>query len=201
VAVFGGGMGGLSVAHELAERGFQVTVYERKAWGGKCRSMPVPNTGSGGRQDLPAEHGFRFFPGFYQNLPDTMSRIPLPGGGKALDNLVAGKEVAAFYKGTKFTLPAAGSIEGTLSPDSLLAFLNTAINVAGTVPVWEVGYFLQKMIAFVTSGPLRRYQQWENMSFSQFVHAEKMSTPCWWRCSPAPWWRPSPTRPTPTPWA
>jgi uncharacterized protein with NAD-binding domain and iron-sulfur cluster len=175
VAVFGGGMGGLTVAHELAERGFQVTVYERKAWGGKCRSMSVPGTASGGRRDLPAEHGFRFFPGFYQNLPDTMSRIPLPGGGTAFDNLVSGKEVAAFYNGTKFTLPAAGSIEGTLSPESLLAFLNTALNVAGTVPVWEVAYFLQKMIAFVTSGPERRYKQWENMSFSQFVHSEKMS--------------------------
>ncbi|MFC5747408.1 hydroxysqualene dehydroxylase, partial [Actinomadura rugatobispora] len=175
VAVFGGGMGGLTVAHELVERGFQVTVYERKAWGGKCRSMPVPNSGSGGRQDLPAEHGFRFFPGFYQNLPETMSRIPLPGGGNAAGNLVDGKEVAAFYNGTKFTLPAAGSIEGTLSPESLLAFLNTAINVIGTVPAWEVGYFLQKMIAFVTSGPKRRLKQWENLSFAEFVNSAKMS--------------------------
>ena len=31
VAVLGGGVGGLSVAHELAERGFQVHVYERRA--------------------------------------------------------------------------------------------------------------------------------------------------------------------------
>jgi glycine/D-amino acid oxidase-like deaminating enzyme len=30
VAVFGGGVAGLSAAHELAERGFQVHVYERK---------------------------------------------------------------------------------------------------------------------------------------------------------------------------
>ncbi len=45
----------------------------------------------------------------------------------------------------------------------------------GTVPAWQVGYFLQKMIAFVTSGPLRRYQQWENMSFAEFVHSDKMS--------------------------
>ncbi|WP_344277401.1 hydroxysqualene dehydroxylase, partial [Actinomadura napierensis] len=177
VAIFGGGMGGLSTAHELAERGFDVTIYERKAWGGKCRSMPVPNTGGGGRQDLPAEHGFRFFPGFYQNLPDTMSRIPLPGGGKAFDNLVAGTEVAAFYNGTKLVLPARGTIEGTLSPDSLLAFLSTGINLLGTVQAWEAGYFLQKMIAFVTSGPLRRYNQWENMSFSEMVHAEKMDKP------------------------
>jgi len=175
VAIFGGGMGGLSTAHELAERGFQVTIYERKAWGGKCRSMPVPNTAGTGRRDLPAEHGFRFFPGFYQNLPDTMSRIPLPGGGNAAGNLTAGTEVAAFYNGTKLVLPARGTIEGTLSPDSLLTFLATGLNVLGTVPAWEVGYFLQKMIAFVTSGPLRRYKQWEDMSFAQFVHSDKMS--------------------------
>jgi glycine/D-amino acid oxidase-like deaminating enzyme len=67
----------LSAAHELAERGFDVTVYEaRETFGGKARSMPVPGSGNGGRPDLPAEHGFRFFPGFYRHLPDTMARIP-----------------------------------------------------------------------------------------------------------------------------
>jgi uncharacterized protein with NAD-binding domain and iron-sulfur cluster len=177
VAVFGGGMGGLSVAQELAERGFQVTIYERKAWGGKCRSMPFPGTASGGRQDLPAEHGFRFFPGFYQNLPDSMSRIPLPGGGTAFDNLVEGSEVAAFYRGNKYVLPARGSIIGTLSPDSLLAFLETAFGVITTVPAWEVAYFLSKMIAFVTSGPKRRLGQWEELSFAQFVNSPRMSKP------------------------
>src|SRR5215207_3917168 len=82
VAVLGGGVGGLSAAHELAERGFEVTVYEARAeLGGKARSMPVPGSGTGGRADLPAEHGFRFFPGFYRHLPDTMARIPGTGGG------------------------------------------------------------------------------------------------------------------------
>ncbi|TDC78606.1 FAD-dependent oxidoreductase [Actinomadura sp. 7K507] len=175
VAIFGGGMGGLTTAQELAERGFQVTIYERKAWGGKNRSIPVPDTGTGGRKPLPGEHGFRFFPGFYQNLPDTMSRIPVPGGGNAAQNLMDGKEVTAFYGGTKIVLPAAGSIEGTLSPESLLNWLMTGINVVGKVQLWELGYFLQKMIAFVTSGQKRRYGQWENLSFAQFVNSDKMS--------------------------
>src|SRR2546425_418490 len=69
VAVFGGGVAGLTAAHELIERGFDVTVYERRAWGGKARSTEVPGSGSGGRKPLPGEHGFRFEFGFYRNLP------------------------------------------------------------------------------------------------------------------------------------
>src|SRR5213593_4319290 len=88
VAILGGGVGGLSAAHELAERGFQVHVYERKpVLGGKARSIPVPDSGSGGRADLPGEHGFRFFPGFYKHVIDTMRRIPYGLHGNTFDNL------------------------------------------------------------------------------------------------------------------
>ena len=80
VAVLGGGVAGLTAAHELAERGFAVTVYEaRDRLGGKARSLPVPGSGTDGRGDLPAEHGFRFFPGFYRHVPDTMRRIGVEG--------------------------------------------------------------------------------------------------------------------------
>src|SRR5829696_6726206 len=80
VAVLGGGVAGLTAAHELAERGFSVTVYEaRDRLGGKARSLPVPGSGTGVRADLPAEHGFRFFPGFYKHVPDTMRRIGVDG--------------------------------------------------------------------------------------------------------------------------
>src|SRR4051794_14600985 len=57
VAVLGGGMAGLAAAHELVERGFAVHVFERKALGGKARSIPVAGTGAGGRKPLPGEHG------------------------------------------------------------------------------------------------------------------------------------------------
>ena len=53
VAVLGGGVGGLSAAHELVERGFSVTVYEKRALpGGKARSYPSPD-GLPGRARLP----------------------------------------------------------------------------------------------------------------------------------------------------
>src|SRR5215218_10486937 len=80
VAVLGGGVAGLTAAHELSDRGFDVTVYEaRDRLGGKARSLPVPGSGTGVRRDLPAEHGFRFFPGFYRHVPDTMRRVGVDG--------------------------------------------------------------------------------------------------------------------------
>ena len=77
VIILGGGIAGLSAAHELIERNFDVEVYEPLAIpGGKARSFPVPGSGKDGRKDLPGEHGFRFFPRFYRHVIDTMSRIP-----------------------------------------------------------------------------------------------------------------------------
>src|SRR5581483_6969318 len=88
IAVLGGGVAGLSAAQELAERGFSVRVYERRpGLGGKARSIPVPNSGGTGRRHLPGEHGFRFFPGFYKHVTDTMRRIPYGAGGNTFDNL------------------------------------------------------------------------------------------------------------------
>src|SRR6186997_74019 len=89
VIVIGGGVAGMSTAHELVERGFSVRVFERQSLpGGKARSVAVPGTGTDGRPDLPGEHGFRFFPRFYRHVIDTMRRIPVDGGRSAADNLV-----------------------------------------------------------------------------------------------------------------
>ena len=106
VAVLGGGVAGLTAAHELAERGFEVVVLEaRDIPGGKARSLPVPGSGTDGRADLPAEHGFRFFPGFYQHLPDTMRRIP-DGDGTVLDNLVGATRILLAQAGGRNELVA-----------------------------------------------------------------------------------------------
>jgi uncharacterized protein with NAD-binding domain and iron-sulfur cluster len=94
VAIVGGGVAGMTAAHELIDRGFDVVVLETRALaGGKARSLPVPGSGIGGRRDLPAEHGFRSFPGFYRHIPDSMSRIPFGPTNTVLDNLVGAKEI------------------------------------------------------------------------------------------------------------
>src|SRR6202042_226298 len=100
VAILGGGVGGLSAAHELIERGFAVSVFERShVFGGKARSIYVPNSGSGGRTDLPGEHGFRFFPAFYKHLPDTFKRIPFPANVSVYNNLAQATRIEVAQSG------------------------------------------------------------------------------------------------------
>ena len=99
IAILGGGVAGLSAAHELVQRGFQVSVYERKdAFGGKARSVSGQPVGGAGLGDLPGEHGFRFFPGFYRHLPDTMSRIPY-GTRTVAGNLVESTRILVARAG------------------------------------------------------------------------------------------------------
>src|SRR5215212_7765929 len=94
VIVIGGGVAGLTTAHELADRGFAVEVYEARAsFGGKARSQPVPGTGTNGRRDLPGEHGFRFYPRFYRHVTDQMTRIPV-GARTVADALKPTSEAA-----------------------------------------------------------------------------------------------------------
>ena len=45
VVVMGGGVAGMSAAHELVERGFTVEIFERsRVPGGKARSVPFTPT-------------------------------------------------------------------------------------------------------------------------------------------------------------
>jgi len=169
VLVLGGGIGGLTAAHELAERGFQVTVVEAKTrFGGKARSMPGPDRGSG--RPLPAEHGFRFFPGFYRHLTDTMGRIPYDGG-TVTDNLVE-------TSGVRQALTGGGGREVELrSPDSLGEYreLLTSLFAGSEVPADERAYFVHQLLYLLTSCEERRREEFEETTWWEFIDAESMS--------------------------
>src|SRR5438552_1857494 len=153
VAILGGGVAGLSAAQELAERGFQVRVYERKpVLGGKARSIPVPNSGTAGRADLPGEHGFRFFPGFYKHVTDTMRRIPYGAHGTVYENL----SVA-----TRMLLARAGQTELTWiarRPETLEDFRTLLIELLTPlgVPLPELVYYVDRLLTYATSCAERR---------------------------------------------
>jgi uncharacterized protein with NAD-binding domain and iron-sulfur cluster len=175
VAVLGGGVGGLSAAHELAERGFDVSVYElREDFGGKARSMPVPGSGTDGRADLPAEHGFRFFPGFYRHLPDTMRRIP-HGGGTVADRLVGATRILlAQAEGRPEHVTVAHKPS---SLDDLALFVRFAWEFGTSVgiPPHELALFTERLLTLLTSCDERRFEQFERQSWWDYVGAEQRS--------------------------
>lgn len=170
MAIFGGGVAGLSAAHELSERGFEVTVYEPwDVYGGKARSIASDGTGVGGRRDLPGEHGLRFFPGFYRHLDDTMRRIPFPGNARGvLDNLVTCRDVAFCRSGERsvrmhvFFPRQAGDV---------MPFLRNIVRPLETgIAARDLAFFLRQMLALVTSCDERR-DELEKLSWSEFMDA------------------------------
>ncbi|MEO6793386.1 MAG: FAD-dependent oxidoreductase [Mycobacterium sp.] len=176
VAVLGGGIGGLSAAHELIERGFEVTVYEaRNAFGGKARSMPVPRSGTGPRADLPAEHGFRFFPGFYRHLPDTMGRIP-HGKGSVAEHLVEATEILLAQADGRIELKAPAELPSSINEFAAVVRFVLDFGVHVRIPPLELVWFLERLFTLLTSCDERRVEQWERLSWWEFSGAEKRST-------------------------
>jgi 15-cis-phytoene desaturase len=173
VAILGGGVGGLSATHELIERGFEVSVYEAKSqFGGKARSLSVPNTGTGGRSDLPGEHGFRFFPAFYRHLPDTMMRIPFAGNVSVFNNLVHATRIHVARAGMPpliLTARIPQSIE-----DWTVKFMEVFSGIG--VPHSEVLFFVDRLLALLTSCPERRIAEYEQVPWWSFIDAPNRSS-------------------------
>jgi uncharacterized protein with NAD-binding domain and iron-sulfur cluster len=170
VIVLGGGVAGMTAAHELAERGFRVRVYElRDIPGGKARSISVRGSGVGDRADLPGEHGFRFFPGFYQHVPDTMKRIPYGSQGKVVfDNLVPTTRAAFLREGQ---LPIVMPDVFPRSPRDVLSALVLAFGDRTGLSSGDMAHFASRIAVLLGSCDERRINEWENVDWWDFVGA------------------------------
>lgn len=72
VAVFGGGISGLAAAHEFAQLGYAVSVYEaNRDPGGFFRSARLRSKGN-----MPSEYSWHGFGPWYHNVFDIMKQIP-----------------------------------------------------------------------------------------------------------------------------
>ena len=175
VAILGGGVGGMCAAHMLARRGFSVTVYEAAPVyvGGKARSVDVPGTEVPcDDKPLPGEHGFRFFPGFYRHIFDTMKEIPLPQGGSAFDNLVATDTVQLSQIGKcPVTLP----LELPSSPTQIIEFVKALQELSGELTDEEVEFFAARLWQLMTSCDERFMSDYEGISWWEYTAADNYS--------------------------
>jgi hypothetical protein len=95
VVIIGAGISGLTVAHELVEKGFEVEVYEKDSVaGGMARST---RTSSG----VPSEHSWRGYAPFYYNAFEIMSRVPIQ---KKLSDYVRTERDIVTFKVQKYDL-------------------------------------------------------------------------------------------------
>ncbi len=189
VVILGGGIAGLSAAHELVERGFEVDVFERNAVpGGKARSLDAhrptglvlvseqaKRSAGGARPPLPGEHGFRFFPGFYRHVVDTMARIPYRGGSVA-NNLVATSELSiASYDRPPFILPVEYPQDARDSKTGLFAAITAISGRAGVAPE-DALFFSTRLWQFLSSCEERRLGELEHVAWWDFVEAGSRSS-------------------------
>ena len=176
VIILGGGVAGMSAAHELVERGFQVTVYEKKHIpGGKARSVLVPNSARGGNADLPGEHGFRFFPSFYRHVTDTMKHIPYGKNRRGVyDNLVGTTriEVAQFER--KGLLMLAHFPRSYKELVILLKSIKGLKDKVGLKP-GEIEFFAGKLWQYLTTCQNRRLDDIEKISWWRYIEASSHS--------------------------
>jgi uncharacterized protein with NAD-binding domain and iron-sulfur cluster len=175
VIIAGGGVAGMSAAHELIERGFEVHVYEQQPVyvGGKARSTDVPHTATGGRKPLPGEHGFRFFPGFYKHVTDTMKRIPFAGNKNGVyDNLVATNRVVMGREGMNDIISLVNF------PKSLadLKVIGKVLKGANTgLTADDIESFMDKIWQLMTSCYERRLQDYERLAWWEYTDADNHS--------------------------
>jgi uncharacterized protein with NAD-binding domain and iron-sulfur cluster len=212
VVIIGGGVAGLTAAHELVDRDFDVHVYERRPYfGGKaasvrradpatapadpddadapadCRGalsqhgsgLPDQRAGQPHGNKIPGEHGFRFYPGWYRHLPDTMRRIPYLGrrtmyeGANVLDNLVAADaEELSWYDRER--------IEVLAHPPRNLGQAVAAVTVADRfsrlgLATGEIAFFFGKLIEFLTTPESKRIERYDAITWWDYLDAENKS--------------------------
>lgn len=165
----------MTVAHELAEReGFEVVVYEqRNVPGGKARSIEATGEQTGVK-GLPGEHGFRFFPGFYRHVTDTMSRIPFGRHGTVFDNLTQSTRVEIAEQG-RSALIAPAQFPRSVEELALAARMGWNYATELGIPIRDQLHFYDLLRKLLCACDARRFGEYENESWWQFSGAEQRS--------------------------
>ena len=174
VIVLGGGVAGMSAAHELAERGFSVEVYEHKTdyCGGKARSVNVPDSATNERKPLPGEHGFRFFPGFYKHVTDTMKRIPVSKNRSAFDNLTPTETITLGRFDKK---PFKTLAHFPRNPEEVKFLVKNLFGAHLGLSREEEIFFGERVWQLMSSCKERRVNEYEGLGWWEYLQADRFS--------------------------
>jgi len=155
VAIIGGGLAGVSSAVYLAERNFEVTIFERNAFlGGKIGSWPVKfNNGF----STNVEHGFHAFFRQYYNLRNLLTKIDAHKHLIPIDDyLIMTKDLGDYnFKKIKNT-----PIENILS-----------MRKSG---IYSIGDLItnpkfNRLTSFLTYNREKTFESYDNKSFKEFA--------------------------------
>jgi isorenieratene synthase len=155
VAVVGGGLAGVSAAIYLAERNFDVTIFERDSFlGGKVGSWTV-NFQEGYKTNV--EHGFHAFFRQYYNLRNLLKKIDVHKYLIPIDDyLIMTKDLGNYsFKEIKTT-----PVENILS-----------MRKAGIYSFWDIikNPKFSRLISLLNYNKETTYKKFDDISFKEFA--------------------------------
>lgn len=163
VAVIGAGLAGISATSLLAERGFDVTLFERNSYiGGKVGSWDV--TFADGYATK-VDHGFHAFFRHYYNLRAFMEKIGAHQRFKTIDDyLVLASDGTKYSFKNVETTPVLNIL--SLGKNKFFRFRDVMLNR----PSWRMGEFLEYDEA-------RTFAKYDGMTFAEFASEVKLPSP------------------------